>query len=189
MRFHRLNKKASLEMSIKTIVVIVLAMTLLGLGLGFVRNMFGNINRLSEGTFNQIEDQLQKALTDGNQKLAFSQSKMAVERGKTTFLGWGIRNEGSAKLNYWVEFKPIKCPTACPTPNEINNGWFTFKYASNGVPQYSVDAASQKVERVDLNIPKTVGVDTGLYLIEMSVYDGQGTANKYDSIDLFITVT
>ena len=37
------NKKASLEMSIQAIVIVVLAMTLLGLGLGFIRGMFKNI--------------------------------------------------------------------------------------------------------------------------------------------------
>ena len=35
------NRKASLELSIQAIVIIVLAMTLLGLGLVFIKNIFG----------------------------------------------------------------------------------------------------------------------------------------------------
>ena len=42
------NKRASLEMSIQAIVIVVLAMTLLGLGLGFIKGMFGNTIRWQE---------------------------------------------------------------------------------------------------------------------------------------------
>ncbi|MBS3127550.1 hypothetical protein J4410_00200 [Candidatus Woesearchaeota archaeon] len=42
------HKKAALELSINAIVIIVLAMTLLGLGLGFIRNQFSEIGDIEE---------------------------------------------------------------------------------------------------------------------------------------------
>ena len=45
------NKKGALELSINAIVIVILAMTLLGLGLGFVRGMFGKITGISDDTF------------------------------------------------------------------------------------------------------------------------------------------
>jgi hypothetical protein len=36
------NKRASLEISIQAIVIVVLAMTILGLGLAFVKGRFGD---------------------------------------------------------------------------------------------------------------------------------------------------
>lgn len=39
----RASKKASLSLSMEAIVILILAVTMLGLGLTFVRNMFGNI--------------------------------------------------------------------------------------------------------------------------------------------------
>lgn len=183
------NKRASLEISIQAIVIVVLAMTLLGLGLGFIKGMFGNIDKLASGTFDKISDQLQRDLTISDQKLIFSQTKVSIERGESVLLGWGINNRGTAKLNYWAEFTPIKCPGTCPTLADLNEDWFTFKYNPTGVPEklYSIDAADQAIVRVDLSIPKDA--DTGLYLVDLSIYDKDNANAKYASTEIFITIT
>ena len=189
------NKRSSLEISIQAIVIVVLAMTILGLGLGFVKGMFGNINKISESTFGQIEEQLQRDLVNGNEKLAFSQTRITIARGSSILLGWGIKNDHNSILNYHAVFTPINCPDAngntqpC-SANAIQN-WFTYKAGGGSNPTpYSVDAASLKVERVDLSVPKT-SVPPGLYLIELAIYDGSGIAQsqKYATADIFITVT
>ena len=186
------NKRASLEISIQAIVIVVLAMTLLGLGLGFIKGMFKNISKLSESTFGKIEEQLQRDLTTSNEKLVFSQTKIAVERGKSVLLGWGIRNDGNQKIKYWVEFVPIKCPESCPILDFINNNpdnkWFTFNYKPSQTP-YFVDVATPKVEKVDLNPPTDAKI--GLYLIELKVHSNVDASlnDPYATADLFITVT
>jgi hypothetical protein len=185
------NKKASLELSIRAIVIVVLAMTLLGLGLAFVKNIFGSAEELSESAFNKVSDQLQRDLLNSNEKLVFSQTKVNLQRGKSSLLGWGIMNNNPSELSYWAEFTAIKCPGLCPTKQNINNEWFTFKYNPNGdIPSllYSVDTADQSIKRVDLTIPKTA--QTGLYLVDLSVYEEQGQDDpKYSSTEVFITVT
>jgi len=186
-----MHKKASLEISIQAIVIVVLAMTLLGLGLGFIKGMFGDISSLSRATFDKIQDQLQRDLTNSNEKLIFSQTKINIERGKSTLLGWGIRNDGNQQLDYWAEFTAVKCPkTNCPSLSDLNEQWFTFKYnpgGTNAALIYTVDPAEQQVIRVDLTVPKE-NTETGLYLIDLSIYDG-ATNQKYASTDLFVTVT
>ena len=42
----RLNKRASLEIGVNTIVILVIAMVLLGLGVGFIKSLFNPINKL-----------------------------------------------------------------------------------------------------------------------------------------------
>lgn len=185
------NKKGSLEISIQAIVIVVLAMTVLGLGLGFIKGMFGDITTVSRGTFDKIADQLQKDLVSSNEKLVFSQTKVNLERGKSILLGWGIKNEGNQKLNYWAEFTSIKCPNdKCPTLQELNQKWFTFKYNQGGTTQnnlYMVGVAEQQVIRVDLGIPKDA--ETGLYLFDLSIYDRDNRNEKYASTDIFVTVS
>ena len=190
----RHNKKADLELSIRTIVIVILAMTILGFGLTFMRGLFGNITDISGSTFDKIKDQLQKDLISGSEKLAFSQSKITVERGKSELLGWGIKNQGNQKLRYWAEFTPIKCPGTCPPGRELNEQWFTFKYnppdRRNPDQLYVIDPANQDVVRVDLSIPKAA--QTGLYLIDLSIYDSTISSiadAKYASTDIFLTVT
>ena len=186
------NKRASLEISIQAIVIVVLAMTLLGLGLGFIKGLFGNISSLSAATFDKISDQLSRDLVNGNEKLVFSQTKINIERGKSILLGWGIKNDGNARLDYYAEFTPITCPdssgnpSTCPS-NAIEN-WFTYKPRTGANPTpYSVDAAGQQVERLDLTIPKRSNIDPGLYLIELAIKDNSGI--KYATTDIFVTVT
>ena len=180
-----MNKRASLELSIRAIVIVVLAMTLLGLA--FVKNIFGSAQELSSSTFDKVSDQLQRDLVNNDEKLVFSKTKIDLGRGKSSLLGWGIKNENNAKLDYWAAFTPIKCPTACPSQEELNTQWFTYKYnpqGSNPSLLYSVDNADQSVKRVDLTIPKTA--DLGLYLVDLSIFEG---TEKYDSTEIFITVS
>src|SRR3989338_2983487 len=126
------SKRASLDLSISTIVIVILAMTLLGLGLAFIKNIFGSAEELSDSAFDKVSDQLQRDLVNNNERLIFSQSKVEIERGKSSLLGWGIRNENRARLDYWPEFTPIKCHGVCPAVEELNNEWFIFKYNKDG---------------------------------------------------------
>ncbi|HII65315.1 TPA: hypothetical protein HA372_03250 [Candidatus Woesearchaeota archaeon] len=188
------SRRASLEISIQAIVIVVLAMTLLGLGLTFIKKMFGNVDVLSTGTFEKIQEQLQRDLVNSNEKLVFSQTKVTMERGGEKLFGWGVKNVGSSKLNYWAEFTPVKCPTGeCSNDvrfkDELNTKWFSFKYNPQGQNTnllYELDAASNQFVRVNLNIPKDA--DPGLYLIDMSIYD-DFSDERYASTDLFVTVT
>ena len=65
------GKKASLELSIQTIIIVVLAMTLLGLGLGFIRNMFGGIGGISEDVTEQVRQKILDDLIQGDIKISF----------------------------------------------------------------------------------------------------------------------
>lgn len=195
------NKKASLEISIQAIVIVVLAMTLLGLGLGFIKGMFSNISSLSAATFDKIADQMNRDLVNGNEKLLVSQTKITIQRGGSQLLGWGIKNGENSKLDYRVEFRGKKCPTVSgpvdctPADSDVISNWFTYKSALAGTYPYFAEAASQKVERVDLSIPKTApdgtAIGIGLYLIELTVLDqpGDTSGSPWATADLFITVT
>src|SRR3989338_249996 len=177
------SKKGSLEISIQAIVIVVLAMTLLGLGLTFVKKMFGNVDVISTGTFEKIQEQLQRDLVNSNEKLVFSQTKIAMERGSEKLFGWGVKNVGSSSLDYWAKFTAVKCPADCPTEDELNAEWFSFKYNDQGTTAgllYTVDAASSQFVRVNLNLPRDAV--PGLYLLDLSVYDDFDDS-KYSSTD------
>jgi hypothetical protein len=185
-----MDKKGSLELSIRAIVIVVLAMTLLGLGLAFVKNIFGSAEELSATSFDKISDQLQRDLVNVDEKLVFSQTKVSIDKGKSSLLGWGIRNENNAPFKYWAEFIPIKCPGICPSAKELNEEWFTFKYNPDGNISsllYSIETADQSVKRVDLSIPRNAA--PGLYLFDLSVYEEKGLEDiKYASTEIFLTV-
>lgn len=52
------SKEGAIEMSMNTIIIIVIGVTLLILGLTFVRGIFGKVTNLAEGAFEQAEGKI-----------------------------------------------------------------------------------------------------------------------------------
>ncbi|MBD3164245.1 hypothetical protein GF323_03530 [Candidatus Woesearchaeota archaeon] len=158
-----MNKKAALQLSINAIVIVILAMTLLGLGLGFIKGMMNKMSDFTEGSFDKIKEQLQQDLMDSDKTIAFSQSKFTLERGKGSLEGVGITNEEAQQLDVGIKFNAIDCPAGCPN---LEN-WFTYK---KGAMMYQLPAGKTEVKKINLEVPS--GTTKGLYLIEVEVYKG-----------------
>ena len=72
------TKKGAIELSMTTIIVIVMGVTLLILGITFVRTIFGKISGISEETFKKAETMLGQ-LEDVNEFLTVSPALSEVE--------------------------------------------------------------------------------------------------------------
>src|SRR3990167_3179602 len=105
-----MSRKASLELSVNAIVIIVLAMTLLGLGLGFIRSQFGEITEIGTGVQEQIKQQILEDLRTGNKKLSFPTSEVQMGRRDDTVIAMGIKNVESKSINFGIEIKPVGNP-------------------------------------------------------------------------------
>lgn len=180
------NKKASLEISIQAIVIVVLAMTLLGLGLGFVRNMFKNIGSTTEDVTEQVRQKILDDLITGDKKISFPKTEIAVDKGGSTVLTVGIRNKKDTSLNYMIRFTPVGGPNGAPF--DINSpAWFQLAQPQNG---YILPAADAAVRNVRLSIPRNV--QSGSYVLTFDVLDldfGPAESNYiYDQKDFFIVV-
>lgn len=92
MKKKRDDKKGALELSVNTIVIVVIGVTLLTLGLVFVKNMFDNLGDLSGKTFDKGDAMLEDL--SGGSKLT-SQTSITVKEGKTESFNIKIGNDGS----------------------------------------------------------------------------------------------
>lgn len=101
----RINKKASLELSIQSIVIVVIAFTVLGLGLGFVKNIFGGFGSQQEKIFSTIEADIRDKLAQSNEPLYYPQQTLNVGVGGERVDGIGIKNTGDTPLNLKVIFQ------------------------------------------------------------------------------------
>lgn len=78
------SKKGAIEMSMNTIIIIVIGVTLLILGLTFVRGIFGKVTTLSEGAFEQAEgkisdfSQITKPLTVTPERITLKKSSSKI---------------------------------------------------------------------------------------------------------------
>ena len=111
--FHGSNKRGSLEISIQAIVIVVLAMTLLGLGLGFIRGMFKNITGTTEDVTEQVRQKILDDLIQGDKKVSFPRTDVTIDKGGAIVLTVGIRNKKDTPLHYRMRFNPISDPSVC----------------------------------------------------------------------------
>ena len=100
------HKKGSLELSINAIIIVVLAMTLLGLGLGFIRGMFKKITGTTETVQEQVKEQILEDLRTGDKKLSFPSVNVNLERGSTTTIAFGVKNtKGVGNINFIMDIR------------------------------------------------------------------------------------
>jgi len=151
------NKKSSLELSIRAIVIVVLAMTLLGLGLGFIRSQFADITALNVEVQEQVKEQITSQLRTSGEKLSFP-STVQLTRGERKTLTIGVQNTGSSTINFGFI---VKWDSG---NSDHSSGINTFDSEYN--PRYlaapcSFSLAPSEAAAYGLNIkaPKTAGTD------------------------------
>jgi len=175
------KKKASLELSIRTIVVIILAMTLLGLGLGFIRNTFTDIGGLSGDVSEQIRQQIQDDLITNDKKLSFPKTEVKIDKGKSEILTVGIRNKEDDILTYNIQFTSHSVPDSVDLDEPLS--WFQFREDTQ-----QLSSSESDISKIRLNVPKNA--KTGSYLLSFDVIkinDDNSTEN-YATKDLFIVI-
>ena len=90
------RKKGALELSMNTIVIVVIGVTLLVLGLGFVTGIFGNLESLTQNVFGEAENSINQIATH-NEKLSVL-GEINVKQGKTASTKiWVVNEEPQSK--------------------------------------------------------------------------------------------
>ena len=177
------NKKASLEISIQAIVIVVLAMTLLGLGLGFIRKQFASIGNIQEEVSEQVKQKVLDDLISGDKKVSFPRTDITIDKGGSTILTVGVRNKKDTALHYKMRFSPYSGPDGAPFTID-NPGWFQF--AERQV--YTLPSAESETRNIRLSMPTSVS--SGSYFLNFDIVDDDlpPPGNVYAQKDFFIVV-
>ncbi len=104
------NKKAAMEMSVGTIVTIVLLMAVLVLGLTLVRSIFGSAQGAVDLTDSQLKEEISDIFGDDDlSKLAvYPSTRLKLRKGKELSpLGFSVRNIERDPLNAYYTLKFI----------------------------------------------------------------------------------
>ena len=185
------SKKGSLEISIQAIVIVVLAMTLLGLGLGFVKGMFGKITIIGDSVSDQIKEQILDDLRTGEKNISFPSSQIIIDKGDSQIIGVGIKNRKDSTLFYKMQFTGVSGPRSSggtgPIDNTIIDNWFQF--AKDTI--YTLPAADTEVRSIRLDIPTQTL--SGSYFMTFDVLECEDESTcisgvKYAQKDIFIVV-
>lgn len=114
MKHHFLSKrkKGAIEMSMQTIIVVVIGITLLTLGLKFVYDTFLGISANRQAVDDATAKQLRELFGESDDPLNFNANSIGIEQGEETSIALMIKNVGATKaaFSYAVEYAsgPVK---------------------------------------------------------------------------------
>lgn len=181
----RWSKKGALELSINAIVVLILAITILGLGIAFIRGQFGALQKQFVSVSSEVETELLNKIKESGKLLVFSQAKIEVQTGKKESVYFGIQNPESKPVCYSTV---VRCLNALnpDTENECTTGVtqgsavggfadITSTQAKwiNVLTPVTIKQGATGVYPMNIQIPSTARKDT--YLLEVEVFKAGGS--------------
>lgn len=89
-----MDKKGAVELSMTTIIIIVIGITILSLGLVWIRSVFSDVGELTSGAFEQGNTQIAEIFGGTDQPVALSPSETSMAQGETTTATLAINNLG-----------------------------------------------------------------------------------------------
>ena len=110
------NRKAAMEMSMGTIVTIVLLMSVLILGFFFVEKVFGTAKGAIDMTEQQLYDQINTLFSsDEDQRLmVYPQTRsLTIKKKKSDAFGWGIYNDHPEEESFSSQVFVAEIGTGC----------------------------------------------------------------------------
>ena len=132
-------KKGSLNLSINAIVVLILAVTMLGLGLMFMQNMMGGaMGELAEvsGT---VQEQMIDQIRQSNERLTFRTTNINVDRASNVDNYYGVMNQLEGTTAFEIFFG---CDRAQGSGSVSH---ITFDYIDVTIPIQTNDVDVQRV--------------------------------------------
>ena len=110
----RPNKKADLSMSMNAIVVLILAITLLGLGLTFLRGLFQNITEKVDTNLDATQTRVN---VDNDKPIGVAPKELELEVGKSDTQTLAFLNTVSGTIGYELEIRDMMDQLCEPNEN------------------------------------------------------------------------
>ena len=98
----KLNKKGSLDLSINAIVILILAITMLGLGLAFMRNIFGTATQEFEEVGGTVQKQMIDPMKETDKIVDITNPKLEMKAGEQKQIFLGFKNEGNNDVDFQI---------------------------------------------------------------------------------------
>jgi len=175
------QKHAAMEMSVGTIVTIVLLMSVLVLGLVMVQKIFSGSTNAIDEINNRVIDKINEVYADETIKLAVSDQNVELKKGDSPKgFAFDVKNKDvyDAKFTYNVYPSDVsRCGSL--TKAQADN----FLIGNSGSFSLGPGDRLEHPRLVKFSIPEGVPSCTIIYILEVK----KGTA-PYSSIELWVTI-
>lgn len=177
------NKTAAMEMSVGTIVTIVLLMTVLILGIFLVQKIFSSARGVIDLTDQQLRSEVNKLFSVESKLVIYPGTRLIeMKQEDVDGVGIGIKNllEGTAGTKKFSYEVVVADASDCIESEEEIEEWFTTGREEYDIPIPVGDIASQKVL---FRIPTGSSLCTVRFRVNV---DAEGTAYATDFFDVVV---
>ena len=180
------SKKGAMEMSVGTIVTIVLGVTLLVGGIFFIQKILTSARGVADLTDQQLRDEINKLFSEESRVSIYPGTRFVeIKQDNTDGVGIGIRNlltgaSGDKTFSYVVTVSDADLNEKCGIDQQTAEDWIVTGRAEDNIPIPSGDFSIQKVL---FEIPIGAPLCTVRFRINVNA---EGTAYATDFFDLKI---
>ena len=147
------NRKAAMEMSVGTIVTIVLLMSVLILGIFLVKNIFSSAKGAIDLTDQQLEEEINSLFGDDNELVIYPKNRLVeVKQGELQEIGIGIKNllEGTSGTKSFSYEVLVSDASNCAESEEEVESWIVIGKSEENIP---IPVGDLSVQRVRVKAP------------------------------------
>ena len=185
------NKKATMEMSVGTIVTIVLLMSVLVLGLILIKNIFRTGIDVIKMTDDQLKDEINKLFSEDDKVVIYPDTRQQeVRQDEQNGIGLGIRNtltgSGSAKaFDYEIDVSTDATilQRECQIREQEVMTWFVA--GSQKEENIHIPSGDFITRKTLLNIPVGAPLCTIRFSVNVGVRDSAGGGRTSFANDFF----
>jgi len=167
------SRSAAMEMSVGTIVTIVLLMSVLVLGVFLVQNIFKSAKGAIDLTDDQLKNEISKLFGEDKELVIYPSSrKVEIKQEENDGVGIGIKNllqgvSGTQTFSYEVV---VSDSSDCAESKEEIEGWFTVGRAEDNIP---IAVGKSAVQKVLFRIPSGTSLCTARFRVSVYTEDGK----------------
>lgn len=147
------RKKGSLNISVEAIIILIFAITMLGLGLGFIRGMFSKVSTQLE---QQVANEPDPGSPTGAMPITLSRESIITNQGEQQVLKVGIYNSGGTAITDGAPFVSCRDFDYESTVSE------TDRLPEESVNPKDIPSQGKDTFVVIFNVPTTAGVGVHL---------------------------
>ncbi len=182
------SKKAAMEMSIGTIVTIVLSVTMLILGVVLIKNIFSSASNSVSMADEKMKSEMNNLFTKEGTKLAFSPSdrKVRIKQGtQGEGFAFSINNENfdDTAFEYTLYIGDYDLQKNCGIESKaLVESWMI---QNKGVINVPASSAMEEPKLILFNIPKNAPKCTITYILNVT---NQNTGKLYSETEVFMII-
>lgn len=171
------QKRAAMEMSVGTIVTIVILMSVLILGLILVNNIFTGAKYNVQQMNDKVKDQINKLFSEEKRAVVYLPNKVAeIKQGEQWGIGFAIQNTIKTQRFKWgVEVSDSRIEEKCGVSEREAERWIT----TGGDGKVEISSGQKFYDTIRFNIPEGAVDDVSTCIVRYHLIIEKEDGNNY----------